>query len=806
MNLHHLHLQNFRQHADTSIDFFPGVTGIIGTNGAGKSTVLEAITYALFGADAIRGTKGSIRWNRAPARKGAEVELEFSAGGARYSLHRSENNASLFERLDDSDLREIVGSTSAVNAAIPEILGMSYREFAATFLCSQKDLMRLASMGGTERQQFYRATMGVGKVDEAVKAARQAKNDLGRERDGLAAGLGERGPLEAEVEGSHANLASAEQSADGAAVDLLEAESHHAARRDTLAAWEERRTNHDRLSRERDAAVREVEEAHGQIERLGGLYLEAEAAEGRVAARAHEIAALPALRMEREATLEARSVVREVQGLGERMVRLEREITEAEQHAAEAEREVGKYDADAHAAATERLEAADAEYTRLAEARYEKQTAARTARDVARSQIEQATDAIAAIEALGVDGPCPTCTRALGEHYDAVLASLRAAEAEARGRWQLADKDFMALSAPTPEEAALAEEMKQLDATIREHGAQLHASNRALDDCGRWKETAEERKAEREQARTRLAELPPTSFDPRALEVVERLIGELEEADRSLAADRNLAAQREGLERETALWKEKLTSAENRQKSVGDAIATLAYDADEYARVSLAAGEAKRRLDAATEARVRAEESVRAATDRLTRATRSLAEYDQRAVALDDMTERLRITDTTALRLNDFRVSVASGIRPELEELVSGFVSVLTDGRYEAATLDENFDCRLYRGGVELEVISGGEEDVVAVAMRLATSQMIAERAGHPLSLLILDEPFGSQDEARRDNMLTLFRRLEGVFPQLLLISHVPEVQHAVDHAVLLEYDEAAGCSRAQVLSAPCPF
>jgi exonuclease SbcC len=808
MNLHNLRLTNFRQHADTEIEFFPGVTGIIGTNGAGKSTILEAISYALFGADAIRGTKGSIRWNRAPARKGAEVELEFSANGTLYHLHRSETNASLFEKIlgDPDEIREIVGSTSAVNAAIPEILGMSYREFAATFLCSQKDLMRLASMGGTERQQFYRQTMGVGKVDEAVKAARIAKNDLARERDGMAAGLGERGPLEAEVEGSRENLATLEHEANVAGADRLEAEDHYTARREALGAWDERREKHTTLSRERDAAGREADEARAQIERLGGLIHEAEAAEERVAEKASEIAALPRLRKDRDRALEARSVVREVQGLGERMVRLEREITEAEGAAAEAEREAGLYDGDAHAADRKHLEEASEKYQRAGAARQEQRMEARAARDLARAQIEEATNAAEAIKALGVDGPCPVCTRALGEHYDTVLASLRTDEAEARARWDAADKDFMVLSAPTREELSLSETIQQVHLVVEGHTERQRASIGARESFGRWTKTVEAKKAEREEARARLAELPPATFDQRALEIVERLIAELEEADRRLAADRNLAAQREGLGREEGLWRMKLNQAERAELTAIGEINKVAYDAELYAGVSLAAGEALRRLDAAKEARVRAEEAVRAAKDRCDRAARALADYDLRAVALEEMTERLRVIDTAALRLNDFRVSVASGIRPEMEELVSGFVSVLTDGRYEAATLDENFDCRLYRGGVELEVISGGEEDVVAVAMRLATSQMIAERAGHALSLLILDEPFGSQDEARRDNMLTLFRRLEGVFPQLLLISHVPEVQHAVDHAVLLEYDEAAGCSRVQALSAACPF
>ena len=70
-------------------------------------------------------------------------------------------------------------------------------------------------------------------------------------------------------------------------------------------------------------------------------------------------------------------------------------------------------------------------------------------------------------------------------------------------------------------------------------------------------------------------------------------------------------------------------------------------------------------------------------------------------------------------------------------------------------------------------VISGGEEDIANLALRLAISQMIAERAGQPLSLLMLDEMFGSLDEERRLAVVDLLRSLADRFPQVILITHI---------------------------------
>ena len=61
MRLNSLHLCNFRQHADTKIAFDSGLTGVIGPNGSGKTTILEAIAWAIYGNAAARGTRDSMR-------------------------------------------------------------------------------------------------------------------------------------------------------------------------------------------------------------------------------------------------------------------------------------------------------------------------------------------------------------------------------------------------------------------------------------------------------------------------------------------------------------------------------------------------------------------------------------------------------------------------------------------------------------------------------------------------------------------------------------------------------------------------
>ncbi len=72
---------------------------------------------------------------------------------------------------------------------------------------------------------------------------------------------------------------------------------------------------------------------------------------------------------------------------------------------------------------------------------------------------------------------------------------------------------------------------------------------------------------------------------------------------------------------------------------------------------------------------------------------------------------------------------------------------------------------------------------------------MIAERAGQPLTLLVLDEIFGSLDEVRRANVLELLRRLHDRFDQVILITHIESVRDALDRVVTVRYDAPSGSS-----------
>ena len=109
-----------------------------------------------------------------------------------------------------------------------------------------------------------------------------------------------------------------------------------------------------------------------------------------------------------------------------------------------------------------------------------------------------------------------------------------------------------------------------------------------------------------------------------------------------------------------------------------------------------------------------------------------------------------------------------------------------------------DFTITVLEDGIAKPVLSGGEEDLANLVLRLAVSQMIAERSGQAFSLLVLDEVFGSLDETRRFNVLELLRGLADRFEQVILITHIESVREGLDQVISVRYDPSQAASIVQ--------
>lgn len=796
MKILSLSLTNMRVHADTAVTFHDGITGIVGNNESGKSTLAtEAVLWALYGAPAIRPPKAGLRWKRAPAKRPASVTLRFQLGGKVYEVVRSESDAKVWEQQTPYVLTGVADGTKPANEYLAGLIGMSLDEFLAAYVCRQKDVARLATMQPAERESFVRKVMGVERVDTGLKRLREDKNLLARHVSGLQQGLGERAAHEAAVEEATGAL-------DSLAIELRDA----TAARNTAAqreqdAWVAAKASqalqeaHNAALRELDAADRRLQQARRDVASLCAECDKATAAALLVATGEQALRCLPDLRTERDELRAARMATVRIVGLRSRQAALDREIEGPDGlrfRIAVAEAQVAAFNPDQLDAAEAQRRSAWTKYTEVRDARLAARTrhiddAARYAREADALLNQQQ-----ALERLGGTSECPTCFRVLGDRLDVVIANLLSESQEKVHQGTGASALARALADPSDREMALDVEAEAAIAAVRfqeQRRADAELARRQLGrltlDLAAAVDDAGAVSAELEQATA-------VRFSQARLDVVEHELARLEAEDRLLAQNRVVAGRLDTLRAslETATADEAVACA------AVAAVVVPPFDPDQHAAIMRAAESAQRAMADARVALARTEQAYAGALRQLVVAKEALDEYDGRATALRDTARELQTYTRTDERLGAFRTSIAATMRPELEEYASGFVNLLTDGRHEAVTLDEHFGLTLLESGVPMEVASGGCEDIAALAMRLAIGQMIAQRAGHPLELLILDEPFGSLDAVRRGNVMTLLRRLSNAYRQILLISHVEETRDCADHIIELEFDEAAGRTR----------
>lgn len=222
-----LHLQGFMQYVNPCTITFKGrkVVGIVGPNEAGKSTLLQAITYAITGRTRAerehqlvsQGFKGDMS---------VTVELRLDDGEL-FTVTRGRTKA-------DTPLLEATGLRGKPSELAPQVeqrLGIGYDDFVAIAYFVQADIHQF--MAGDKRAYFRRWTHGLERWERYEAAAAvylkdvQAKaSALRAEQEALRRQLAQQPELELEVENAEARLNEAVAAKLNAATKLKRWQRH----------------------------------------------------------------------------------------------------------------------------------------------------------------------------------------------------------------------------------------------------------------------------------------------------------------------------------------------------------------------------------------------------------------------------------------------------------------------------------------------------------------------------------------------------------------------------------------------------
>ncbi|MDB4905618.1 MAG: hypothetical protein JWO05_402 [Gemmatimonadetes bacterium] len=794
MRINSLHLQNFRQHVDTRVEFDTGLTGIIGSNGSGKTTLLEGIAWALYGMPAARGTRESIRSIRAGARAQVRVELDFELGGHRYRVVRGLTSAELY--LDGAQ-QPIANSITGVTDLLRRRLGMSHEEFFNTYFTGQKELSVMAAMGPSERAQFLSRVLGYERLRTAQALVRDQRRIIAAEAVGLRNGMPDPESIERMSSEAAARLALAREHAGDAARRTADAQRELA---DVTPRWaasqQEREQVQEILGELRVAEGEEAVHAR-EVQRLERELAEMSGAREALLTLSAEIAPLTDMRLQvhsldvlcreegrRQALLEGqRSIAEELAKMYERLGRLEQAPELVVEAGAELDRRRGELAV---------LEGdLDERRTAWVRDRQEAETKLLSLRELygeIRVQRERLVQ-------LGEEGICPTCQRPLGTHFRVVLDMIDE-------QLDAAKVDGNYYKSRTEQLEHAPEEVRGLDEGRRSAMDDVAKLERrlvkvqvAMQELGQLAKDADV-KLQRAQQIQRDLDAIPGGYDATRHEALQAEIARL--APLEVRAQR-LAMQ---AEREPQV-RASLERASGEQSRVSTRAAELrarreaiAFSEERYTMLRAAHERASAALRAAELAGVAAEGDATNARQAQESALAARKELARSQARLDALTADKRLHDELDRAYSDMRTDLNQQLRPEISEIASRFLADLTDGRYSELELDEAYNILVLEEGIPKPVISGGEEDLANLVLRLAISQMIAERAGQSFSLLILDEVFGSLDESRRHNVVELLRRLHDRFEQVIVITHIESVREGLDRVLTVRFDDENGASR----------
>jgi len=156
------------------------------SNGAGKSSTVDALCWALFGVTA-RGLSGDSVVNRFEG-KNCKVEIEFSLNGKTYKVSRHRKHSKGKNRLvfecDGADLT--LGTDKLTQDSIEKTLGCTLEVFTASIYAGQNNMPNLPAMTDKELKQLVEQAAGIELLDASYGIARERLRTATVQRDSAA--------------------------------------------------------------------------------------------------------------------------------------------------------------------------------------------------------------------------------------------------------------------------------------------------------------------------------------------------------------------------------------------------------------------------------------------------------------------------------------------------------------------------------------------------------------------------------------------------------------------------------------------
>ena len=796
MILRSLRLTNFRQYQTQEVIFPYGLTGIVGRNGAGKSTILEALLWCLYGNRAARTSKEGIRCQTAAPSQPCEVKLTFELGGKAVTLTRSligRTNRSEALLVQEGQLGAV--TTREVDEYVIKLIGLDLKGFLSSFFARQRELNVLTDARPADRKDHLAAMLGVGRLDQAIvllkddiKSTRQAIELLESRQIDPTQVAEELSRTRADLEAQEKTKTTGQEELRqiGAQVLVLEQQGTKL-REDELRNIQLDRqisvltAQNNALSIDINRLAAEVAELGQVAEKLGPL--------------AEQVQGIELLRQEVETLKQAEILAQERDRLLSDNERRQKVIADRTKERTELQDQV--------AGLARELSAKDSLSAALADGESNRERLRNEYREatsdlkVITKDMERLQKQKGEIQKLGPKAVCQSCLRPFGSdyeeierHFDEELLTLQKKGEPSRHRLAEIEKEGGIVAAGIEQ---LRKEMERLT-RLEQEAAAATARLTALENA------IKESEATIGETGKRLAEIGPIAFDRDRLTALETVNRErLKQRDEFIRLSERMSHRSEA---EAVLQKRRteLNESETVLANLAAEKKLLGFDEAIYRKGQSDLVQARQQVSDARLRLERVDGDMRLLMASAGTLSERLANYETAKAEISRRRENWTYLEKLSLLFADFRVHLIGRIRPALSRHTSELFHEMTGGRYQEVELDEDYSLCLYDRGEKFPItrFSGGEIDLLNLCFRLAISVEMATSAGIDHSFIILDEVFGSQDTERQRMIIEGLNRLMNRFQQIIIVSHIDDVKEMVEHIIAVEVDRS-GFSRATI-------
>ncbi len=789
MILSRLKLENFKKYSSFEIEFGEGLIGIIGKNGSGKSTIFEAILFALYGEAKTRGNKELLRNSNASDKDAVVVELEFEFEAVLYRVAREFRGKAMSAnaKFYKNGSLTTTGAKEVTNAIV-KLTKMSKDAFMHTLFASQKELTSLSTLKNEDRKKMIRKLLGLEKIDFVEKELVEKSRELKREIDAFAEVLLGEEDIKLKQEQIKGSVAAKEALAKEVLSKSEELE--HIKNREQQIKKELEIFAKTKEQKQKVFSELELLKNSKSLEILNQVKLSAELHE--LEHKQDELKKLSPIKTE-YTTLQER--LKEQEKLKEFYLKKDGILKEQVQLTEQWKK--SKTDIHALEKACENynefllnaksLETSIAVLQETIKTKHTIENELRAEIAAEQKQIDITNAKIAKLRELGSEGACPTCTRPLLEEYDNVINSLVTVVNETH--LKKIDEHNKQLQNVVAQKAAFEAEAKVKEKEFSDLINSIKVIESKLQDLKNAREYFVHVEQKGVKNKEELKELEQYGYDEKLHNGIKNSLTAIE------------AQYKHSLSLETELKRLVLVKAdlENVTKKIEELKATCQNKETEFKLIIYDDVKHKQQLEE-HESILKTVESKTALLNEIkVQIAKIEGEIKTVQNALDNNEIQLKKVQTKKddLRdyekiktsLSEFKTKLNAKVAPRISSIASEMYSQITKGKYQHIEVSNDFDFFIYDDGKKypIERFSGGEIDLANLVLRIAISKTLTELSGaSSIGFLAFDEVFGSQDETRRMEILEAFHTIKEQYRQIFLISHEMEIKEMFERVVEL--------------------